>query len=152
LPLTDLLHSLAQRGIGRGQWLLSTLTRGSLPPFACVAAVVERDGALLLLDRADGQGLCLPGGYVAMGEEPAEATAREVEEETGYRVRVRELLLALPDTSSRIKSVNVVFECEIIGGELRGSHEGKPSWVDPTTCPERLLPVSRLTLERLGRL
>jgi 8-oxo-dGTP diphosphatase len=152
MPLSDLLHALAQRGIGRAQRALTALTRGSLPPFCCVAALVERDGALLLLDRADGQGLCLPGGYVNMGEEPDQAMAREVLEETGLEVSVTALLTALPDASSHIKSINLVYACEVQGGALRASHEGRPCWVDPASCPERLLPVSRLTLERLGRL
>jgi 8-oxo-dGTP diphosphatase len=152
MPISDLLHVLVQRGIGRGQALLGALTGGSLPPFCCVAAVVERDGELLLLERSDGQGLCLPGGYLRVGEAPEQAMAREVLEETGYRVQVGELLLALPDATSRIKSVNIVYACTVDGGELLRSHEGQPCWMDPARCPERLLAVSRLTLERLGML
>ena len=152
MPTSSLLHVLAQQAIGRGQGLLHRVTGGDFPPFSCVAAVVERDGELLLLDRSDGQGLCLPGGYVRMGEEPAKAMVREVLEETGYRVEVTALLAALPDATSRIKSVNIVYACEVVDGELRASHEGRPLWAAPDAFKDRLLPVSRLTLERLGHL
>lgn len=145
-----LRHALG--AIGAGQRLLAALSRGEMPPFACVAAVIERDGALLLLDRADGYGLGLPGGYARIGEDPAAAVVREVQEETGYEVRVLSLLDALADATSRVRSVNVVYACEITGGELRGSHEGRPLWLDPRPRPERLLAISRRTLQRLGRL
>ncbi|MFH1465761.1 MAG: NUDIX domain-containing protein [Pseudomonadota bacterium] len=144
------LHKAALRAVGAGQRLLAALSRDELPPFACVAAVIERDGALLLLDRADGTGLSLPGGYARLGEQPAHAVVREVREETGYHVQVVALLDALADTTSRVRSINVVYACKIVGGALRASHEGTPRWEDPRPHPERLLPVTRRTLERLG--
>ncbi len=150
--IPSVLHSLAQRTIGHAQGLLVALSRGSLPPFCCVAAVVERDGQLLLLRRSDGQGLCLPGGYVKTGEEPRDAMVREAREETGFTVRIDRLLGVLPDSTSRIKSVNVVFACSVVEGSLSASHEGEPLWVDPSSCEEPMLAVSRLTLARFGYL
>lgn len=59
------------------------------------AAVVERDGKILLVRRTmtPGQGRwTIPGGFVEFDEDPREAVVREVLEETGYRVEVVQLL------------------------------------------------------------
>jgi len=148
----SLFHAFAQRVIGSSQGALAAMTRGNLPPFCCVAAVVERGDEVLFLRRSDGQGLCLPGGYMKMGEQPADAIAREVAEETGFIVQVGELLDVLPDTASPIKSVNVVYACTILEGQLRSSSEGVPCWMPPARARSSLIEVSRRTLERRGLL
>ena len=65
------------------------------------------------------------------GESAAEACAREVLEETGLQVRVRNLLgvystphrlLEYPD-GNRVQIVDLCFSAEMVGGELRLSEE-----------------------------
>ena len=59
------------------------------------AAIVVRDGQLLLVRRTmtPGQGKwTIPGGFVDFDEDPRDAVVREVLEETGYHVRVVQLL------------------------------------------------------------
>src|SRR3954463_13998227 len=62
---------------------------------ACVGAIVrDDDGRLLLVRRGNdpGRGLwSVPGGRVEAGETSEAATAREVHEETGLRIRVDDL-------------------------------------------------------------
>ena len=58
----------------------------STHPEVCVGAVVVHDGALLLIERGRGAGVgswSVPGGRVELGETLAEATRRELLEETG---------------------------------------------------------------------
>jgi 8-oxo-dGTP diphosphatase len=58
------------------------------------AALVERDGELLLVRRAHDpwRGYwCAPAGFCDGGEHPADAAEREAFEETGVRVRVKAL-------------------------------------------------------------
>jgi 8-oxo-dGTP diphosphatase len=63
---------------------------------AVVHAVVERDGALLLVQRAahlsQGGTWGLPGGFLDRGETLVEAVVRELREETGWTGRVVALL------------------------------------------------------------
>jgi len=62
----------------------------------CVGAVVHDEGGRLLLVRRGtepGRGLwSVPGGRVEPGESAEDAVVREVEEETGVRVRVGRLV------------------------------------------------------------
>lgn len=65
---------------------------GYTTPKVDVRGAVFRDGALLLVrERSDGL-WTLPGGWADVGESPAEATVREVYEESGYRTRASKLL------------------------------------------------------------
>ena len=57
------------------------------PPRIVTAAVVERDGCLLVTRRVEGTHLAgfweFPGGKCEMGETPEECLARELDEELG---------------------------------------------------------------------
>jgi len=74
---------------------LSSVSTVDEPRIDCVGGIVVDDrGRLLLVRRGTepGRGLwSVPGGRVETGETDAEATAREVLEETGLRVRVGRL-------------------------------------------------------------
>ena len=64
-------------------------------PRVAVGAIVVRDGALLMVRRArePASGLwTVPGGHLEHGEHLAEAVRREVAEETGLDVEVRDLM------------------------------------------------------------
>lgn len=49
------------------------------------AAIIDTDGAILLIRRADDNRWAMPGGALTVGETPAEGAAREALEETGVR-------------------------------------------------------------------
>jgi len=60
-----------------------------------VGAVIVRNGKILLIKRAFPPGKdkwSVPGGLVEIGEKLSDACAREVEEETGLKVDVLELI------------------------------------------------------------
>jgi ADP-ribose pyrophosphatase YjhB (NUDIX family) len=65
---------------------------GHATPKLDVRGVVFRDAELLLVREREGGGWSLPGGWVDVGESPSGAVAREVHEESGYRVRPVKLL------------------------------------------------------------
>ena len=92
-------------------------------------------------NRRQPPGWTLPGGGVEYVESLEEAVVREVREETGYDVQVGELLTtrtgttATGPTSPRpFKSVQVVFDATIVGGELGtlevGGSTEHAAWVE----------------------
>lgn len=98
------------------------------PKIGTDAAIFNQKEEILLMERADGTGWCLPCGWMEAGETPSQAILREVKEETGLDVKVSRLVGVFtrypamgfgPHTM-----VAVVHLCEITGGELTLSHEG----------------------------
>ena len=74
-------------------------------PKLATACVVERRGAILMVRRAveTGYGLwSMPGGYVDRGEVVEAAAAREVWEETGLEVAVRQLIGVFSDAGNPV--------------------------------------------------
>ena len=86
------------------------------------------DGARMLLVQHEKEGSrywLLPGGGVEVGETLAAAAVREVEEETGYRIRPgRVLLLCEAIQPGGRHIVNVVFHGEIAGGAMSCGADG----------------------------
>jgi len=98
------------------------------PKIGADAAIFNQSGEILLMERADGSGWCLPCGWVEPNEKPIEAVVREVREETGLEIEVKQLVgvfTRMPSaTNGPHTMVAVVHLCEILDGELTLSHEG----------------------------
>ena len=98
------------------------------PKVGADAAIFNESGEILLMERADGSGWCLPCGWVEPNERPIEAAIREAREETGLEIEVKRLVgvfTRLPSAANGPHTmIAVVHLCEITGGELRLSHEG----------------------------
>ena len=62
------------------------------PLFTVVAAIIQHGGRVLICQRRKGDSFALkwefPGGKVRVGETPAAALTRELEEELGVRARI----------------------------------------------------------------
>ena len=90
-----------------------------LDPKVVACSIVEMDGRIVLLKRnIDPQKgkWVLPGGYVDRGEEVKAAAIREMEEECGLKIRIKDLLglYSYPGALS----VVVVYVAEPSGGTL----------------------------------
>ena len=98
------------------------------PKVGSDAAIFNERGEILLMDRVDGSGWCLPCGWVEPNERPIDAAVREVREETGLEVEVKQLVgvfTRMPSGRSGPHTmIAVVHLCEVVGGELTLSHEG----------------------------
>jgi 8-oxo-dGTP pyrophosphatase MutT (NUDIX family) len=98
------------------------------PKIGADAAIFNERGEILLMERADGSGWCLPCGWVEPQERPHETAVREVWEETGLAVEVKRLVgvfTRMPDQKFGPHTlVAVVHLCEVVGGQLTLSHEG----------------------------
>ena len=98
------------------------------PKVGADAAIFNESGEILLMERADSSGWCLPCGWVEPNEKPVEAVIREVREETGLVIKAKQLVGVFTRTPS-VKNgphtmIAVVHLREIVGGELTLSHEG----------------------------
>lgn len=91
------------------------------------AAVFDGEGRILFARHADHGGWVWPGGACEPEEEPADCVVREVWEETGLWVEPTSLLgvSAGPNLTIRypngdlVSYVMSVFECRLLGGDLR---------------------------------
>jgi len=92
------------------------------------AAIFNELGHILLMDRVDGDGWCLPCGWVEPNERPADTAVREAKEETGLEVRVGRLVGVFSRPASQTTGLHsmsaVVHLCDVVGGALTLSHEG----------------------------
>jgi ADP-ribose pyrophosphatase YjhB (NUDIX family) len=90
-------------------------------------AIVQNDKILLVQERTD-ERWCLPGGWADVGDLPSEMVAREVWEESGFRVRPHKLV-GVYDANRNgaplefYHAYKIVFLCDIIGGEARFGSE-----------------------------
>ncbi len=99
------------------------------PKVGTDAAIFNENGEILLMERSDGSGWCLPCGFVEPNETPAEGIIREVREETGLEVKITQLVGVFTRKPGAAMgphtTVSVVHLCEVTGGELKISHEGR---------------------------
>jgi 8-oxo-dGTP pyrophosphatase MutT (NUDIX family) len=72
---------------------------------------------ILILKRRDIPIWVLPGGGIEQEETPENAVIREVWEETGLHVEVKQLL-ATYSPINRLTALTFVFECEVVSGNL----------------------------------
>lgn len=118
--------------IGTAQRLLHLCTLGNFPPFATASVVIRQEGKILMIERSDGRGLSLPGGFMRLHETAEAAARREAREETGHEVEITGLVGVLSGrrTGTYVRTVEIVYEGRIAGGSLRPSSEGTCRWVD----------------------
>ncbi len=105
-----------------------------------VGGVVVHEGRVLLIKRGKeplrGRWV-VPGGTLELGESLEEALVREMEEETGVRVRPLELLTVFDRIDKdgdavRYHYVIVDYLCEYQGGEARAASDAQDvAWASP---------------------
>ncbi|MES2200555.1 MAG: NUDIX domain-containing protein [Chlamydiota bacterium] len=99
----------------------------------------ENKKEVLLVQRRDLPVWVLPGGGLDLKETPAEGAIREVEEETGYQVKVvRQVAEYLP--VNRLTQKTYFFECMITGGAATLNSEAKNIRYFPVTSLPSTLP------------
>jgi 8-oxo-dGTP pyrophosphatase MutT (NUDIX family) len=107
---------------------------------AASAVVQDGHGRVLLQRRRDNGLWALPGGGMDAGESIGQAAAREVAEETGYRVEPEYVIgvysdpkhvFAYDDGEVR-QEFSVCVACRLVGGELAVSGEShEVGWFAP---------------------
>jgi len=127
-----------------------------------VSAVARRassDARILLMQRADNGHWGLPGGHVEPGESVAQATVREVLEETGCTVQVERLIGVYSDPArqtiefkggARLQLVNLCFEARVL--DESGQPTTPEETIDmgffaPDDLPEPFVPIHTIRIE-----
>lgn len=105
------------------------------------AVVTTADGEILLIQRSDNGNWALPGGAIDLGESIADATIREVEEETGIRCSITGLVglysnprhvIEYTSNGEVRQEFSIVLTAAVAGGTLRTSSESiSVRWVPP---------------------
>jgi ADP-ribose pyrophosphatase YjhB (NUDIX family) len=139
----------------RLEGLLAAETGYATPKVDVRGVVFDGDAILLVKEREDGL-WTLPGGWADAGESPSEAVAKEIREESGYRVRPVKLL-AVHDRERHGApplpwSVYKLFLlCERTGGAPAGSIETEDVGFFPE---DRVPPLStgRVTAGQIRRM
>jgi 8-oxo-dGTP diphosphatase len=91
----------------------------------------------------------LPGGWVRRDEDPAEAVAREILEETGLRVEVLGPFAVQKESPVHL---TLVYAARLTAGTFRPSAEvSEARFVEPGVWPPGLRPEHRALLESIAR-
>jgi 8-oxo-dGTP pyrophosphatase MutT (NUDIX family) len=149
MPASDYMKSL-RRKIGHD--LL--LTPGA------AGLVFDESGRVLVQQRSESGEWSLPGGAIDPGESPADAVRRELREEAGLEVEPVRVAGVFGGRAHRItypsgdvaESTTVVFECRVVGGELRmrDGESWQLRWFAPREMPELIAPYPAELFERRG--
>ena len=123
-----------------------------------VGAVFNESGQVLLVEhclRTD-YPWGLPGGWIERGENPRETVRREIEEELGLAVDVRQLVLTglvgRVRTSTHPPHLGLAFYGRVRSGQIRLSREVlSVEWVDPHALQRALAPFQREAIELATR-
>jgi len=127
-----ILYQILRKSAGFSFNFLNICLFGNLPPQGCISVIVEDQGRFLLLKRPNGT-LVFPGGFMRWREHPTQTALREFKEETGLQVTLQHVVACYSNTSKDFGSMStltIVFCAEVNGGDVRGSVEGQPCWIE----------------------
>lgn len=125
-----------KRPVGRGFESLPAHSDKLRSQIIMIDVILEKDNKILVIERNSepfkGM-LALPGGHVEYGETVEEAAIRETQEETGLKVKLKEILGVYSDLSRdpRGHAITTAFIAEFVSGELKsGGDASEAFWID----------------------
>ena len=122
-----------------------------------VAAVVQRDGSVLLTKRIEGAHLGgfweFPGGKLEDGESPEQALVRECREECGIEIAVQDILDVAFHRYATKDVLLLFYDCRLVAGEVQDLGVAAHVWTTPAGLDAYPLPPpdARLVAKLQGR-
>lgn len=111
-------------------------------PKPTVDVIIEHDGGVVLIRRANPPaGWAIPGGFVDEGEPVEAAALREMEEETSLQVRLDDLLYVYSDPrrDPRHHTLTTVFIGHVVAGSLGAGDDAADAQVfSPRELPDEM--------------
>src|SRR5258708_30346800 len=110
--------------------VIALLTFGQISPILSACVIIEQDGKILLIDRADGLGFTIPGGIVRYKETVEQCVVREAREETGYTVVIQGIVGVYSGLKRdpRFRAASIAYKGSAVSASEHGSSEGDPCW------------------------
>ena len=136
--------------------LLTEKNEGYPTPKVDVRALIQKDEKILLVEDSLTKEWSLPGGYAEIGLTPRENIKKEVLEETGLLVEVKELRAIFdtnlrPDIPQVFQYYKLIFECEVLAGDfIKNSETSNSDYFALNELPK--LSIKRTTKEQLEQL
>ncbi len=124
---------------------------------AAYAVVTDDEGRILLARWIEGRRVAwtMPGGGLEPGEAPEAAVRRELREETGYSVKVGELLgihsrvipasQRVTESDQPLHTLRIVYRATVTGGKLRFETDGSTDMAEWYT-PAQVAGLQRVKL------
>ena len=123
----------AARKCGLQDQLPLKTRRQPLPHYDVTAAVIRRNGRLLIAQRPFGGRLGglweFPGGKVEPGETLKTCLRREIKEELGLHIKVGAPITSLDHAYTHFKITLHAFECELVSGKPQALQVQDFKWV-----------------------
>ena len=107
--------------------------RKPLPHYDVTAAVIRKDGRILIAQRPVGGRLGglweFPGGKVELDETLPQCLRREIKEELGIRIKVGKPITSIDHAYTHFKITLYAFECEFVSGKPQALQVQDFKWV-----------------------
>jgi len=98
-------------------------------PVPAAGAMIVKDDRILLVKRAHPPKIdwwCIPAGFMEWDEHPTETTIRELEEETGLKVRLTSFFEVYTGRDDpRSNAVLLLYLADIVGGTMRAGDDAQ---------------------------
>jgi len=121
-----------------------------------VAGIIYKENKILLCRRKEGKSQAgfweFPGGKVEKNESNQKALYREIKEELGIEIKVKDFYVQTAYSYPTFNIVLWVYTCEYESGEIKPTDHDKFEWVVPPKLPDYpLSPADIEVAEKLAK-
>lgn len=114
------------------------------------AAVIHRNGKTYIQQRPQ-KGLMgglweFPGGKIEKGETPEECLSREIKEELGVQIKIKEKILTIKHSYTQFRVTLHVFTCSLLSGKIRATCCEQWKWVSPQDINKHPFPAANVKI------